>query len=109
MTSDSYGGWSDRLRDVEENLEDAQMRSRVASARENARLVRLGARRERQKPDWAQVRLKVLAPLVEVQQQIREELRRRNPGDTLVPIDRDPVPSRYAESVRRYYENLGKE
>ena len=41
--------------------------------------------------------------------QIREELRRRNPGDTLVPIDRDPVPSRYAESVRRYYENLGKE
>lgn len=109
MTGETYGEWSDRLRDVEENLDDPQLRSRVASARETARLVRLGARQGRQKPDWAQVRLKVLAPLVEVQQQIREELRRRNPGDTLVPIDRDPVPSRYAESVRRYYENLGKE
>lgn len=109
MTGESFGEWSDRLRDVEENLDDPQLRSRVASARENARLVRLGSRRERQKPDWAQVRLKVLAPLVEVRQQIQEELRRRNPGDSLVPIDRDPVPSRYAESVRRYYENLGKE
>lgn len=109
MTGESFGEWSDRLRDVEENLDDPRLRSRVASARESARLVRLGARRDRQKPDWAQVRLKVLAPLVEVRQQIREELRRRNPGDSLVPIDRDPVPSRYTESVRRYYENLGKE
>ncbi|MFM7818456.1 MAG: hypothetical protein ACKPGI_16010 [Verrucomicrobiota bacterium] len=109
MTGESFGEWSDRLRDVEENLDDPQLRSRVASARESARLVRLGARRDRQKPDWAQVRLKVLAPLVEVRRQIQEELRRRNPGDSLVPIDRDPVPSRYAESVRRYYENLGKE
>lgn len=109
MTGESFGEWSDRLRDVEENLDDPRLRSRVASARESARLVRLGARRERQKPDWAQVRLKVLAPLVEVRQQIQEELRRRNPGDSLVPIDRDPVPSRYAESLRRYYENLGKE
>lgn len=109
MTGESFGEWSDRLRDVEENLDDPQLRSRVASARESARLVRLGARRDRQKPDWAQVRLKVLAPLVEVRQQIQDELRRRNPGDSLVPIDRDPVPSRYAEPVRRYYENLGKE
>ncbi len=109
MTGESFGEWSDRLRDVEENLDDPQLRSRVASARESARLVRLGARRDRQKPDWAQVRVKVLAPLVEVRRQIQEELRRRNPGDSLVPIDRDPVPSRYAESVRRYYENLGKE
>ena len=27
----------------------------------------------------------------------------------LAPIDRDPVPSRFAESVRRYYEELGKD
>jgi hypothetical protein len=25
-----------------------------------------------------------------------------------VPIDRDPVPTRYSELVRRYYEELGK-
>jgi hypothetical protein len=26
-----------------------------------------------------------------------------------VPIDRDPVPSRYSDLVRRYYEQLGKD
>jgi hypothetical protein len=26
----------------------------------------------------------------------------------LVPIDRDPVPTRYSDLVRRYYEELGK-
>ena len=29
--------------------------------------------------------------------------------DQLVPIDRDPVPGRYSDLVRRYYEQLGKD
>jgi hypothetical protein len=109
ILGEDFAPWSDRLREVEEMIDDPGLRSQVATARERARLARLEARRELKKPDWAVVRLQVVQPLVEVQQQIREELRRRNPGDTLVPIDRDPVPSRYAELVRRYYEQLGKE
>ena len=38
-----------------------------------------------------------------------EELSRRESKDSLAPIDRDPVPNRFAESVRRYYEELGKD
>jgi hypothetical protein len=55
------------------------------------------------------VRLQVLKPLVEVRDQLAEELARREPHENLVPIDRDPVPGRYSELVRRYYEELGKD
>jgi len=109
LTGEDFAPWSDRLREVEEMIDEPGLRSQVATARERARLTRLEYKRELKKPDWAVVRLQVLKPLVEVQQQIREELRRRNPGDSLVPIDRDPVPARYAELVRRNYEQLGKD
>ena len=65
-------------------------------------------KREGKKPDWAMVRLQVIKPLVEVRDRIAEELARRQSDKALVPIDRDPVPSRYSERVRRYYEELGK-
>jgi hypothetical protein len=81
----------------------------VASARERARVLRLEAGRELKKPDWAVVELEILKPLVEVRRQVLDELRRRSSDEPLAPIDRDPVPARYSELVRRYYENLGKE
>ena len=65
-------------------------------------------RRSGAKPDWAVVRLEIMKPLVEVRQHIADELARREPRDQLVPIDRDPVPARFSELVRRYYEDLGK-
>jgi hypothetical protein len=51
----------------------------------------------------------VLKPLVGVRNQIADELARRNSKESLVPVDRDPVPDRYSELVRRYYEELGKD
>ena len=86
-----------------------ELRSEVATARERARLVRQDLRRDLQKPDWAVVRLEVVGPLVEVRSRIQEELARRGTGEGTVPIDRDPVPTRYTELVRRYYEELGKD
>jgi hypothetical protein len=49
-----------------------------------------------------------MKPLAEVRDSIADELARRQSREALVPIDRDPVPSRYSELVRRYYEELGK-
>ena len=49
----------------------------------------------------------VAEPIRELAKRISEEVRRREDPDALVPIDRDPVPPRYAEGVRRYYERLG--
>ena len=97
------------MRDAEDMVDVPELRSGIASARERARLARLEYRRDGKKPDWAVVELKVLKPLVEVRQQIRDELARRAPQDALSPIDRDAVPSRFADQVRHYYETLGKD
>ena len=49
----------------------------------------------------------VAEPIRELRDRIAEEVRRRESPDSLVPIDRDPVPPQFAEGVRRYYERLG--
>jgi hypothetical protein len=105
----TFGPWSDRLRDAEEILDAPDLKSAVAAAREQARLTRLDFKRSGKKPDWASVKLKVMQPLVEVRSRLAEELAHRGSREALVPIDRDPVPARYAESVRGYYERLGRE
>jgi hypothetical protein len=60
-------------------------------------------------PNWDLVQTKISAPLAELRNRLSEELARRDSRDNLVPIDRDPVPERYAERVRRYYEELGRD
>ena len=106
---EQFAEWSDRLRDVEEMVDMPDLRNEVSVARERARVLRQDFKRERTKPDWATVQLQVVKPLVEVRQKLQEELARRDVKDSLVPIDRDPVPARYSELVRRYYEELGKD
>jgi len=108
LTGDGYGSWSDRLRDVEEVVDSPDLRNSVAAARERARLLRQDFTRNLKRPDWAVVQLEIVKPLIEVRNHISDELARRESKDSLVPIDRDPVPNRYAESVRKYYEELGK-
>jgi hypothetical protein len=108
LTGGDFGPWSDRLREIEEVLEFPDLRNEVAAARERARLLRQDFKRDQKKPDWAVVRLQVMKPLLEVRDRIADELARRDSTDALVPIDRDPVPTRYSDLVRRYYEELGK-
>jgi hypothetical protein len=109
ITGNDFAPWSDGLREVEEMVESPSLRNEIATARERARLMRQDYKRALQKPDWAVVRLQVIHPLVEVRKQIADELARREPKDKLAPIDRDPVPAKYSDLVRRYYEELGKE
>jgi hypothetical protein len=108
ITGDGYVDWSDRLRDVEELIEIPDLRNEVARARDRVRTLRQEFKRDKKKPDWAVVRTQVAAPLAEVRDQIAEELARRQSADAMVPIDRDPVPARYSDLVRKYYEELGK-
>lgn len=108
ITGEDFAPWSDRLREVEELVDTPSLRSEVTRARERARQMRQDYRRNQKKPEWADVRLQVLKPLLEVRNEIVEELARREPRENLVPIDRDPVPGRYSELVRRYYEQLGR-
>ena len=109
LTGEDFTAWSDGLREVEQLVDDPTLRDNIAKARERARLTRQDFKRERKKPDWAVVQLQVMKPLTEVRDRIAEELARRESRDALVPLDRDPVPNRYSELVRRYYQELGKE
>lgn len=108
ITGGDYVRWSERLADVQDMLDRPDLRNQVAIARERVRVLREDYRHDRKRPDWAVLNLEVMKPLLEVRQQISEELQRRDSKDALVPLDREPVPHRYAELVRRYYEELGK-
>ncbi len=109
LTGADYRDWSDRLRDVEEILDDPDLRSRAAQIRDRARGIRLDFKRHSREPQWPLVRELIAEPMHELQQRVTEELLRRS-GDRqeLVPVDRDPVPDAFAERVRRYYESLGR-
>ena len=89
-------------------LDVPELRAEAARIRDRARNVRQDLRRHSVEPQWDLVKMEIAGPLVELRTRISEELARRESKEALVPIDRDPVPTRYSELVRRYYEELGK-
>ena len=107
ITGEGFRQWSDRMRDVEELLEDPQLRAEAARIRDRARGAREEFKRHAKEPDPKQLKAMVADPIRELRDRVAEEVRRRESPDSLVPIDRDPVPSRFTEGVRRYYERLG--
>jgi hypothetical protein len=110
ITGDGFRSWADRLRDVQELLGDPGLRTDAARVLDRARALRGEARRHAEQPQWTVLETEVVRPLTELRDRVNEELRRVTPDkDRLAPIDRDPVPSRYSELVRRYYKSLGKE
>lgn len=108
ITGAEYTQWADRLRDVEEMLDVPELRAEAARILDRARNVRQDLKRHSREPQWDLVKMEISAPLVELRARVAEELARRESKEALVPIDRDPVPTRYSELVRRYYEQLGK-
>jgi hypothetical protein len=109
LTGQNYSDWSDRLRDVEEMIDVTELRNEVARVRDRARAMRSEFKRHSKLPQWPLVRAEIAGPLNEVRNRVAEELARREKSDSLVPIDRDPVPGKYSDLVRRYYEKLGSE
>ena len=107
FTGRNYTQWSDRLRDVEEMLSEPDLRNDVARVRDRARAIRAEFTRHGKEPQWSMVQLQITNPLTELRNRIGEELAKLESDKSMVPIDRDPVPGRFAELVRRYYENLG--
>jgi hypothetical protein len=108
LTGENFAEWSDRLRNVEEMIDDPALRTEVARVRELAKGIRVEFKRHSALPNWDLVHTKISRPLAELRDRVSEELARREPKDRLVPIDRDPVPTQFAERVRRYYEDLGR-
>ena len=109
LTGQDYSQWADRLRDVEEMVDIPDLRNQIAQVRERAKEMRADLKRHGKEPQWPLVKSQISQPLAEVRSRISEELARRESKDALVPIDRDPVPNKFSELVRRYYEKLGSE
>lgn len=107
ITGEGFRQWADRMRDVEELLQDPQLRAEAARIRDRARGAREEFKRHSKVPDPKALKEMVADPIRELRDRVAEEVRRRESPDSLVPIDRDPVPPRYTEGVRRYYERLG--
>ena len=89
-------------------VSDPNLRAEVARIRETAKGVRVDFKRNGAEPKWDMVKEKIGTPLAELHDRLTEELARRESKENLVPLDRDPVPQKYAERVRRYYEELGR-
>ncbi len=107
LTGEDFREWSDRLRDVEEMVDDPELRAQAARIREQARSIRAELKRHSAPPNWDLVRKNVALPLVELEQRIASELLKRAGKQALVPLDRDPVPPQYSEKTRKYYQRLG--
>ena len=97
------------MRDVEEMIDTHELRNDVARVRERAREMRTDFKKHSKNPQWPLVKSQIATPLAELRNRVSEELARREKSDSLVPIDRDPVPGKYSDLVRRYYEKLGAE
>ena len=107
LGEDDFSDWSKRLSNVEEMLDRPELRNQVAQARDRARAARSDFKRNNKPPQWDMVQKDILKPLVEVRERLADELSRRDSKDSLAPIDRDPVPNKYSDLVKRYYEKLG--
>ncbi len=86
-----------------------ELRTEVARVRDRARAMRLEYKKHSKDPQWPLVQAQISGPLLEVRNRVAEELARREKSDALVPIDRDPVPTKFSDLVRRYYEKLGND
>lgn len=95
------------MRATEDLIDDPQLRAEAARVRDRVRAAREEFKRHAKEPDWKKLREMAAKPLNELRDRVAEEVHRRESPDALVPIDRDPVPPDYADSVRRYYERLG--
>lgn len=107
ITGGGFLNWSDRLRDVEAVTEPTDLRNQLATARERLANLRADFRDRGKNPDGEVIRQQVLMPLTQVRTWLREELAKQENANSLVPLDRDPVPEHYTELVRKYYEKLG--
>ena len=107
ITGEDFREWSDRLRDVEEMVDNPELRAEAARIRDQARTIRAEMKRHSKDPNWNLIRVNVAAPLVELSNRVSDELLRRTSKQAIVPLDRDPVPPKYSEKTRRYYERLG--
>ena len=108
ITGEDFAEWQDRLRDVEDMISNEDLRNQAAEIRDRARALRADYKRHGIEPQWDLIEAQIVEPLAQLQVLVAEEIARKSSGESLAPIERDPVPSRFSQWVNDYYERLGK-
>ncbi len=106
ITGDGYREFSDGLRDVVDLMANPAMRLSAARTADRARALRADFKRHSRIPDGQLLQEQLLTPLTELRDQLTEELRQASTANDLAPSDRDPVPTRYSDAVKRYWKSL---
>jgi hypothetical protein len=107
ISGGGYEEWRDRISDLEAIITDPEAQSAVARASKAGQEMRKDFKRHAKDPDQARVEKEILIPLAEAATQLDTRLRELDRENPLAPVGRDPVPDRYTEIVRRYFEELG--
>jgi hypothetical protein len=107
LTGEGYDQWADRLRNVEELLNQPELRNEAAKVLDNARAMRIDHQRNNLAPQSDHLAMRITQPLVELRNRVAEELAKRDNNNPMVPVDRDPVPPAFRDLVKRYYQELG--
>jgi len=107
ITGNDYREFTDTLRDVEELVNDPQLRDRAARVRQQVTNLRQEYLRASRPPSWNIVQETVNRPLTELRNAVSQELLRRESAQAVVPLDKEAVPPAYQDQVRTYYERLG--
>ena len=107
FTGSGYEQWSDRLRNVEELLNNPELRNEAAKVQDRARSLRIDLKRSNEAPQVSYLNTRITQPLMELRDRVVEELSKKDAGKNLAPVDRDPVPAEFRDLVKRYYQELG--
>ncbi|MFC5454847.1 hypothetical protein [Prosthecobacter fluviatilis] len=107
FTGNGYEQWSDRLRTVEELLENSELRNEAAKVQDRARALRIELKRSNEAPQVSHLNTRITQPLMELRDRVVEELSKKDAVKNLAPVDRDPVPAEFRDLVKRYYQELG--
>jgi hypothetical protein len=108
LTGNGFEQWGDRLRNIEELLNQPELRNDAARVLDNARAMRMDYRRNNAPPQSDHIARRIISPLVELRDRVAEELAKKESGNPLAPVDRDPVPAQFRDLVRKYYTELGE-
>ncbi len=79
----------------------------AARIRDRAKAIRKDFKRNSKEPNWDLVKMDLAKPLVELENRVSRELMRRDGKNSLIPLNREPVPTKYENAVQKYYEQLG--
>ncbi|HAN97401.1 MAG TPA: hypothetical protein DCQ98_08215 [Planctomycetaceae bacterium] len=107
LVGDDFRDWSERLEDVESLIPSGPLRDEATRIRERAELMRRDYLRHSLPPDEATIGTAIAEPLERLTLEIAAERRRLEGKDAAVRLDRDEIPQRFEDQVRRYFERLG--